>query len=139
MLRKELTRENGAYRNADETIHEVLQRHQKMNSRFGFEHTEAFPYLYGILKAHKQPVQLRFIAGCSKRGGAILQTGDGQKQKVQGTENEEEYIRRMTREKNTKPKCTLTEASKEGVKMLRAVMDTLREREEEYYKKDRDK
>ena len=34
---------------------------------------EAFPYLYGILKAHKQPVQLRYIAGCSRKGAAILE------------------------------------------------------------------
>ena len=134
-LKEELTHENGAYRDAQETVEDVLERHKAMNDKFGFTHDESFPYLYGILKAHKQPVQLRFIAGCSKKGGAILKGANGKEQQKQEKENEEEFIRRMTRERNTKPKSSLTEASKEGVKMLRAVMDTLREREEDCFKK----
>ncbi|EPS57209.1 hypothetical protein M569_17611 [Genlisea aurea] len=40
----------------------------------------------------------------------------------------------MTRERKTKPRSSLTEASKEGVKILRALIDILREREETEYK-----
>lgn len=130
-LKEELSHENGAYRGAQETVEDVLGRHKAMNDKFGFTHEEAFPYLYGILKAHKQPVQLRFIAGCSNRGQTILKNEKRAKEK----ESEEDFIRKMTRERNPKPKSSLTEAAKEGVKVLRAVMDTLREREEEYYKK----
>ena len=36
----------------------------------------------------------------------------------------------MTREIKSKPRSSLTEASKEGVKILQALLDTLREREE---------
>ena len=131
-LHAELTREDGAYRNAEETVEEVLNRHKGMNSNHGFQHVEAFPYLYGILKAHKEPVQLRFIAGCSKRGSTILEKAETKKS--QEKETEEQFIRRMTREKSSKPKCSLTDAAKEGVQLLRVVMDTLREREEGYFK-----
>lgn len=66
-LKEELTHEKGAYRDAQETVEDVLERHKAMNDKFGFTHDESFPCLYGILKDHKQPVQLRFIAGCPKR------------------------------------------------------------------------
>ena len=56
-------------------------------------------------------------------------------QQPQEKESEEEFIRRMTRERNAKPKCSITDASSEGVKIMRAVMDTLREREEGHFKK----
>ena len=36
----------------------------------------------------------------------------------------------MTRERKTKPRSSLTEASKEGVKILRAIIDKLREGQE---------
>ena len=132
-LQSELTNEGGAYGTTQESVEEVLSRHKEVNKKYGFQHVEAFPYLYGILKAHKQPVQLRFIAGCSKRGACIMQKENNMAQPKR-KETEEEYIRRMTREKNTKPKCSLTDMAKEGVKILRTVMDTLREREEQHYK-----
>ena len=53
--------------------------------------------MYGILKAHKQPVQLRYIAGCSRKGAAILEKAK-ESEEVE-KETEEEYIRRMTKEK----------------------------------------
>jgi hypothetical protein len=137
-LRTELAAGNGAYQDAEETVDDVLRRHKEVNRKFGFEHFDAFPYLYGILKAHKQPVQLRYIAGCSRRGGAILQKckeGEQQAEDHSKRESEESFIRRMTREKNAKPKCSITDAAKEGVKLLRIVMDTLREREEQCYKR----
>ena len=133
-LQVELTNERGAYQNADETVEEVLERHKAMDKKHGFQHVEAFPYLYGILKAHKEPVQLRFIAGCSKRGAKILQKNKEEDAQSQSKETEGQFIRRMTREKYAKPRSTLTEAAKEGVKILRAIMDTLREREEQFYK-----
>jgi hypothetical protein len=129
-LRNELLKEKGAYERTAESVEEVLDRHKLVNHKYGFQHVEAFPYLYGILKAHKQPVQLRFIAGCSKRGANILKAArNEQVEQPEEKESEEEYIRRMTREKNAKPKCSLTDAAREGVDILRVLMDILRERE----------
>ncbi len=134
-LKEELSNERGAYRTSPETVDEVLGRHAGFNQKFGFEHVEAFPYLYGILKAHKNPVQLRFIAGCSKKGGTIQKRKEkAEDEESQLQESEEDFIRRMTRERNSKPRSSLTEASKEAVKILRALIDTLREREEKEYK-----
>ncbi len=66
-----MSNETGAYITSPKTVEQVLGRHAEFNKNFGFEDVEAFPYLYGIFKAHKSPVQLRFISGCSKKGGTI--------------------------------------------------------------------
>ncbi len=80
-------------------------------------------------------MQLRFIAGCSKKGGTIQKRKEkAEYEESQLQESEEDFIRRMTRERNSKPRSSLTEASKEAVKILRALIDTLREREEKEYK-----
>ena len=107
-LRKELQNEKGAYVDSVETVQDVLNRHKIVNEKFGFDHVKAFPYLYGILKAHKQPVQLRYIAGCSKKGSAILAKTKKDSEQQGEKESEEDFIRRMTRERNVKPKCSLT-------------------------------
>jgi len=90
-LKEELSNERGAYRTSPETVEQVLGRHAEFNKKFGFEHVEAFPYLYGILKAHKSPVQLRFIAGCSKKGGTIHEKEKAEGEESQFKESEESF------------------------------------------------
>lgn len=63
----QLASEKGVYVDASESAETILERHKEFNNSFGFEHTNAFPYLYGILKAHKNPPKIRWIAGvCNK-------------------------------------------------------------------------
>uniref|UniRef100_A0A0G4FRV3 Uncharacterized protein n=1 Tax=Chromera velia CCMP2878 TaxID=1169474 RepID=A0A0G4FRV3_9ALVE len=57
----------GTYAEEERSVEQIIRELARFLEEKGFEVHPGFRYLYGLLKAHKDPLALRFIAGVCRR------------------------------------------------------------------------
>jgi len=127
------------YERANETPLEVLSAHEAFNCEFGVAHTPVLPYVYSIVKLHKDPSRPadRFIAGHSalnrfipeeSREGSLDSIPLSQfLQASQSSQRSEAKRRQLLRQK---PDTSLSKVGRKLSNFLNSIIDVLLQQDE---------
>jgi hypothetical protein len=110
------------YTPATESAGDILGRHAQWNRRWAYSHRDNLPYLYLVLKAHKNPPQLRGIAGVTRR--------NAQQPPVLPDTQNQTILQTLHKKRQEKPIVSTTPASRVLSTALQGVIKTLQEKDE---------
>lgn len=133
--------ESPTYEKVEATPLEILNNHRDFSREYGIAHTPVLPYVYSIVKLHKDPSRPadRFIAGHSSlnrfvpdegRAGSVdsnLPIAEAFAQASQRSTSSEETRRKLLRQK---PDTSLSKAGRKPSNFLNSIIDVLLQQDE---------